>query len=648
MSIELHEAEPVPAATVPAEEHQPPETAEAAVQEAAPVKDALEANSAPEEQAAETAENTDAANEEAAEDAPEETEQQKPQTSEEVGETLRQTIAGMNLRCVLSGILAVALIWLGLMSEELLPPTAALDPIAAPTAFMGANLLLLLAALAVSYNILRDGLRGLVGEPSLDTMPALAAAGALVEAVVALMSANAYQSSSFKLMSGAAALLLFLDHLGNRLLAVSVREGQQIVGSGVEHRGAYRAKDKDLVRCLAGALEEKDPWILLSRPTEWVGNFIEKSFSTRACERSAQKLSRILLGCAALSALVMLLMGKGIQGAAAALAAILCMGAPFSSTLIVGLTSLRMERSAGAVGAVIPGWASIEELGGIDTIQVDAGDLFTPECVQLEDIRIFKGGRIDRAILYAASVLNQGCNTLSGLFRQIIEDRTDILPPVKDLERKVGLGFTAWCDNNHIVIGTRQMLEQEGIPLPEQEYEDKHSKNGELQILYLAVSGNIYAMFVLRYVGGKNAAHGLAILQKENIRLLVTCEDPTLTAEKITAAYHLPEGLVMVLDQQQCDALAPAVNYASEVPCCMVHLKGLASLTGGLRAAEQAQNAEITGTTVQKVSIWFSIIIGLLLTYAGSIGTLSLAVVLMYQAAWSALSIAAAAMKQHA
>ena len=47
------------------------------------------------------------------------------------------------------------------------------------------------------------------------------------------------------------------------------------------------------------------------------------------------------------------------------------------------------------------------------------------------------------------------------------------------------------------------------------------------------------------------------------------------------------------------------------------------------------------------VSTGFSALIGLLLSYSGSVGTLSLLVVLMYQAAWSALGMVAAAMKQH-
>ena len=102
-----------------------------------------------------------------------------------------------------------------------------------------------------------------------------------------------------------------------------------------------------------------------------------------------------------------------------------------------------------------------------------------------------------------------------------------------------------------------------------------------------------------------------------------------------------------MLNEQQCAALAPAVSATGDADCCMLHLKGFASLTGGLRAAQRAQAAENTGAAIQMVSAGFSALIGLLLSYSGSVGTLSLLVVLMYQAAWSGLGIAAAAMKQH-
>ena len=568
---------------------------------------------------------------------------------ESIADKLHHMAAELTLRCVLAGILAVVLLHLGLTAERLLPPLSVLDPDAAPAAFYAANLLLFAASLFVGYPVLRDGLTGLRGRPSADTMPALAAVAALLQAVVAMLNANAYRSTEgIGLLTGMAALGLFLALVGSRVMLSAVQGGYALAAEGGELRGAYRTRDKDLIRALARDLEQKDPWVLLSRPVQTASDdFVEQSLSERASERRARKVACVLLAAAVLSGVAFLLFGGGINCAVAAAAAVLCMGAPLSSVLVPGLAALRLQRAAAAVGAVVPGWAAIEELGGIDTIELDADDLFTADSVTLEDIRIFKGGRIDRAILYAASVLNESCDTLRGLFRQIIEDRTDILFPVKDLEQHTGLGFSAWCDNNRILIGTRRYMEQEGVTLPEQDYEDSHSKNGELQILYLAVSGNLHAMFVLRYVGGRNVARSLASLQRENIRLLVTSKDPSLTARHITEAYHLPEGMVTVLDGDQCRAIEAADAAPAKPKCCLFHHRGFASLTGGVQAADQAQNAETSATTVQLVSVCFSVFIAVLLTYAGSIWQLSIATVLMYQAAWSALSIAVCALKQH-
>ena len=568
---------------------------------------------------------------------------------ESIADKLHHMAAELTLRCVLAGILAVVLLHLGLTAERLLPPLSVLDPDAAPAAFYAANLLLFAASLFVGYPVLRDGLAGLRGRPSADTMPALAAVAALLQAVVAMLNANAYRSTEgIGLLTGMAALGLFLALVGSRVMLSAVQGGYALAAEGGELRGAYRTRDKDLIRALARDLEQKDPWVLLSRPVQTASDdFVEQSLSERASERRARKVACVLLAAAVLSGVAFLLFGGGINCAVAAAAAVLCMGAPLSSVLVPGLAALRLQRAAAAVGAVVPGWAAIEELGGIDTIELDADDLFTADSVTLEDIRIFKGGRIDRAILYAASVLNESCDTLRGLFSQIIEDRTDILFPVKDLEQHTGLGFSAWCDNNRILIGTRRYMEQEGVTLPEQDYEDSHSKNGELQILYLAVSGNLHAMFVLRYVGGRNVARSLASLQRENIRLLVTSKDPSLTARHITEAYHLPKGMVTVLDGDQCQAIEAADAAPAKPKCCLYHHRGFASLTGGLQAADQAQNAETSATTVQLVSVCFSVFIAVLLTYAGSIWQLSIATVLMYQAAWSALSIAVCALKQH-
>ena len=52
---------------------------------------------------------------------------------------------------------------------------------------------------------------------------------------------------------------------------------------------------------LAKNMEEKDPWVLLSRPTEWDDAMVEQGFGPRACERRARKTNYILLGVALLA-----------------------------------------------------------------------------------------------------------------------------------------------------------------------------------------------------------------------------------------------------------------------------------------------------------------------------------------------------------
>ena len=154
---------------------------------------------------------------------------------EATADKLHRMSAELTLRCVLGGILAVVLLHFGLVSDGLLPAMAALDPDAAPAAFYGANLLLLSASLCVGFPVLRDGLNGLRGRPSSETMPALAAVAALVQAVTAMLNANVYRGTTgISLLSGMAALGLFLALLGSRVMLAAVKGGYELVTNGVE------------------------------------------------------------------------------------------------------------------------------------------------------------------------------------------------------------------------------------------------------------------------------------------------------------------------------------------------------------------------------------------------------------------------------
>ena len=175
------------------------------------------------------------------------------------------------------------------------------------------------------------------------------------------------------------------------------------------------------MRSLAQAMEEKDPWVLFSRPVEWSAGFVDQRF-WNAC-RSRHRTRKTYLHAAGHSgaqrAGVPAVWRRHQRGSRSG-----CIGAVYGCAAVLyfggggggaALCSAQPQQQ----GRWCPAGPLQEELGGIDAVQLDADDPFGPDSVNLEDIRIFKGGRMDRDILYTASVLNQSCNTLRGLFRQI-------------------------------------------------------------------------------------------------------------------------------------------------------------------------------------------------------------------------------------
>lgn len=581
------------------------------------------------------------------EPAPAPAEYEDPADADAVTAALRGELGKHTLRAALSGIAAAVLLALGLSAQGILPFVTPIDPALAPQAFLGVNLLLLLAAAGVCWPVFAQGLTGLVGKASPHTLPALTALAALVQLAACLLLPDAYDPAATTVFAPMAALLLFADALGSRMLHQTVLDNFGLVSAGGDHAAAYCLKDKKLAETLTAGMGEKEPDLLLSRPATLVKDFMAQSFSARRSDATAQKLARLLLAGAAVGALLSLVRGGGLLGAVTALSGVLCLGAPLSVTLIAAVPSLLMQRAAAKMGAVVPGWYDVEQLGRVDVVQVDASALFGPGCAQLEGIKTFRKERIDLAILYATSVLIEGCNTLSGLFSAMIQDKREMLYEVKDLQKKPGLGFVAWCDNCRVVLGNRAMMAQEDVALPPLDYENRYTENGKYQALYLAVSGQLYALFVLNYRGERKVLRSLDTFKKENIRLLVSCEDPTLTADRIEKIYRLEPGFIKVLSADEQAALEPATRYMPASEGCMVHDGSFTSFARGLQAAAGAEQGERSACQVQTVAVAFSLVLGLLLAFTGGVGALSLLALVLYQVAWSGLSVAIALTKKY-
>ena len=557
---------------------------------------------------------------------------------------LRLTTA---IRTGVSAVAGLVLLYLGLaVGDSPLPAIAAVDPAVAPLAYLAVNLVLLVVACAVNWRVFWNGIRDLWGAPTPDSVLALAGVGALAQLLVLMMNAEAFEADKITLFAAPAALLLCFGALGKYLMSGVISRNFALVSTGSEHVAAFRLEDEELCTHLAEGLGEPEPCLVASRPTTLVEGFLRRSFSVRASDRTLQRMSWVLAGAALFTALIALFSKQGLAMAFTAFAGTLCLGGPASATLLAAVPGMLMQKSAARVGAVVPGWSSIEELSGANMIVVGAKDLFPAKSVRLHGIKTFEKERIDLAILYAASVLIAGCDTLRDVFMNIIQGKTNILFPVESLENDPGFGFTAWVKDKRVIIGNRAMMEKQGVEIPSLDYENRYTK-GKKQPIYLAVSGRLFGMFLVSYKANEQAAHVLESLNRQGVSVLVKSDDFSLTTSLISQVYGLEEGSVKVLSGAERHALAPVTEYQQYSPGCMAHIGSFASFVGGLLAAAGAASAERTSSLVQAAGILVSVVLAVLLAFTGGMAALALPALVLYQAAWAVLTLMIPMLKRY-
>lgn len=570
-----------------------------------------------------------------------------PSDAPAVQEDLRSLRTSLNLRLIVTLLLGVLGLYLSLTTGSSgLPSLPILDPKSQPLFFLGANAVLLLIAMVVNYNTIASGISSLWSSPSTDLLASLSSIAALIQCGVMMTDPQQFSSSGYTLFSGVAILCLAGNTFGKCITARMVSENFEMASAGFDHAAAYQITDPELLKKVTSGLGEPQPHLLVSRPTALVRGFLRQSFSEHRSDRTVKWLGIAALaggiGCMAIAAIFT----KNLYTAVSCFAGALALAAPLSSTLVGAIPAGLMQSSAARVGAVVPGPSAVENLRSTNVVLVGARDLFPPATVRLRGIKTFQKERIDLAILYAASILVEGCDTLRDIFLGVVEGKRDMLFPVENLVTEIGFGFMGWIDNNRVIIGNREMMTRHGIEIPSMDYERRYTGEDKLPI-YLAVSGRLFGMFLVSYGPDEEMAETVEELRRAGISLLVRSTDFNVTRDLIADCYGISPDSVKVLNAEELAALSPSLAYLPESDGVMTHIGSFASFIGGLRAATAASGAEKAASVLQAVSVVLGLVLGLLLAVTTGLGSLSALAILLYHCAWLILIVAVPLLRRY-
>ena len=544
------------------------------------------------------------------------------------------------LRMVVTGVISLVLVYLGFAAGASLAVPQGIDPVSAPLFFILTNFVLLAGCGLISITTLSAGFMGLAQEPTTDSFASLAFTGAMLQSLAYLFVPNQYDPTKVTLFAPIAALILFGSAVGKWMQIRMICRNFDQTSSGAEHAAAFLVKKESLAKRLCAGLGEPEPVLLISRPTALVKGFLTQSFSARLYDAMAQTLSYVIAGAAVLCAVISGVVQKDVMQGISALAGAVCMIAPLACTLVYAVPAELMQKYAFRHKVVIPGPSAVQALGSANTVLLSATDLFPKGSVRLHGIKTFEKERIDLAIMYAASILTKHCETLKDIFMGIIQNNTSILYDVESVTVEAGYGFTGWIEHNRVIIGNREMMIHHEIEIPSMDYERKYTKNGQYAAIYLAVSGKAFGMFLVSYAPNRGAARILNSLTRSGISVIVRSEDFNISSGLVANTYRIPQNTVKVLAQSEYDALNVETAYRATSDGVMIHDGSCKSFLGGMRAASCAAAGEHLSRNVQAGAILLSAVICLLLSFYAGLSGMNIGLVLFYQIAWSAITVA--------
>lgn len=494
------------------------------------------------------------------------------------------------------------------------------------TVFVGLHLLLLGVMMALNLRIITHGIAALFRrEPDADTALALAPVVVLLQTVALLFNPKFVAATPMALMPSVAGMLLVFGAYGRWSRTCRMQENFRFMAARGDKLAAHMISDSEVARTIGrSALAIADPEVLYFRKTGFLSRFLYHSCDEPTLPWNYRWMSVMGTGISLVSAVVYWWISQSATwlNALTVFASLMCLVTPTAALLIDNLPLRRAAKRALRHGGMIASWSAVEEFGQPNAMMVDAHDLFPDDSVVLHGIKTFSGTRIDAAILDAASVTIQAGGPLAGVFMRVIEHKTDILQEVDTLVYEQEMGLSGWVDGRRVLVGNRRLLENHGVDVPSLDYESRYTLGGR-KLLYLSVSGELSAMFVISYIADPAIRTALQDLSSVGVTVLVHTCDPNITEQVVRETFDLEPYCVEVMTAAPARTAEQLVDGCDEEQEAILASNGqVAGMAVAVTACTRLGKVSRLGWLLQFIAVCIGLVLGAI-TVIGSGATVA-------------------------
>ncbi len=543
-------------------------------------------------------------------------------------EKLFASKSSFTLKGSITAVIAIPLLLLAIFKDSAYMPSFLLDY----TAYLITQLVLYILLLAVNMKNIIFGFK--LSKGINYSFPiSVASILVLVHTILLAADSNLYISDGIALPL-VMAFAFLMTNFGKYLLTLRIIDNFEYLINQDEKYTVETIVNTVDATIISRGLLSGDPNLKTSIKTDFSTNFLDISCSDEPADKIAKTAGMVMLALSIiLFAVFSIINGDWHIGLNIGICA-LCISLPTISIFNTNSALLGISKILKSSGAMINGFEGAVMVNDANAIVIEAQDLFGKNSCEIHGIKTFNGAKADDVILKTAAVIMKTKSPLSYVFDDVIIGKQTILPDVDGVVYEDKLGTSAWIYRKKILVGTRDLLIHHGVQVPKEEFEEKYTRKGR-KILYLAVTGQIMAMFVVSYSADPKLKKTLRRLEKSGITVLVKSADPFINDESIAELFSLPDGFIRVMNSSNARVFEKYSDMCVEKsPAYVVHN---GSALGFVSAMAAAENLEETRKLLS-VLITFGSAMGIglvtMLAILGGISQITPVNIVIFQAAW--------------
>lgn len=496
--------------------------------------------------------------------------------------------------------------------------------------YLFVNAIIGILAAFSAYPVISCGLAKLFSmKADCDSLSAVAMVTGIANCVIMFANSNLIKGSIVHIYLTTAILSLLFNTIGKLLIVTRTKRSFSFVSGSGDKYALLKVEDEETAQNFTRGTLRDFPNLVSMKKTEMLRDFLKISYAPDSTDNFCRVFTPIILAAGVIVGVLAGFVAKGEYGSAGAYVGFsvftgcVAICSAVSLMLVVNLPMEKASKKNSELQGALLGYDAVEEFADTNSVLIDAAQLFPQGSVTLSAIKVFSDTRIDEAIVEAASLTNQSGSILKNMFYDIIAGKTELLNPVESYIFEDSMGLCGWINNKRVLLGSRELMINHSIEeVPSAAKEQEYTRGGRSAV-YLSISGELSAMFIVEISPSLEVKRALTELSKQGVYTVIKTVDSLISINLISELYGVSSEYFKLLPFRLYEKYEETVSYEPKVKATAACSGKFAALSSIICGCKNLRGTITTGIALEAVSVLLGIMICFAMVLLKCFGELS-------------------------